>query len=40
VETADGKILELYFNETTKLTKDGTDVPFGELKKRIVWKYP
>lgn len=33
VETADGKILELYFNETTKLTKGGTDVPFGELKK-------
>ncbi|KAA5531642.1 hypothetical protein [Paenimyroides baculatum] len=33
VETADGKILELYFNESTKLTKAGKDVTFGELKK-------
>jgi CspA family cold shock protein len=33
VETGDGKILELYFNETTKLTRGGTVVPFGELKK-------
>ena len=33
VETADGKILELYFNEATKLTKAGKDVAFDELKK-------
>ena len=33
VETSDGKILELYFNETTRLTKGGTDVAFEELKK-------
>ena len=33
VETNDGKILELYFTNTTRLTKDGADVTFESLKK-------
>jgi cold shock protein len=31
VKTADGKLLELYFTETTTLTKNGATVPFSEL---------
>ena len=31
VMTGDGKLLELYFTETTALTKDGQTVPFSEL---------
>ncbi len=31
VKTDDGKLLELYFTETTTLTKDGQIVPFNEL---------
>ena len=31
VKTADDKILELYFTETTKLTRNGETVPFSEL---------
>ena len=31
VETADGKMLELYFNEETQLTRNGQSVPFTEL---------
>lgn len=31
VKTGDGKLLELYFTETTALTKDGQTVPFSEL---------
>jgi hypothetical protein len=31
VKTADGKLLELYFTETTTLTKDGQTVPFSDL---------
>ena len=31
VKTADGKLLELYFTETTTLTKDGQTVLFTEL---------
>jgi cold shock protein len=31
VKTADGKLLELYFTETTALTKGGQTVPFSEL---------
>lgn len=31
VKTEDGKLLELYFTETTALTKDGQIVPFTEL---------
>ena len=31
VKTGDGKLLELYFTETTTLTKDGQTVPFSEL---------
>lgn len=31
VKTADGKLLELYFIESTTLTKDGQTVPFSEL---------
>ena len=33
VKTEDGKILELYFKDDTKLSQDGKDVPFSELKK-------
>jgi hypothetical protein len=29
----DGKILELYFNDATKLTQDGKDAGFDALKK-------
>jgi cold shock protein len=32
VKTADDKKLELYFTETTTLTKDGVAVPFETLK--------
>ena len=32
-KTDDGKILELYLQESTKLTKDGEAVEFSELKK-------
>lgn len=31
VKTADNKILELYFTESTALTKNGETVPFSEL---------
>src|SRR5688572_18242311 len=31
VKTADGKLLELYFTESTTLTKGGETVPFTEL---------
>jgi len=31
VETADGKTLELYFTDTTTLTRDGNTVEFSEL---------
>jgi CspA family cold shock protein len=31
VKTADGKLLELYFTESTTLTKDGQTVAFSEL---------
>ena len=31
VKTADGKLLELYFTESTTLTKDGQTVEFSEL---------
>lgn len=31
VKTADGKLLELYFTETTTLTRNGETVPFSEL---------
>ena len=31
VETADGKRLELYFTDSTTLTKNGAEVPFAEL---------
>jgi cold shock protein len=31
VKTGDDKLLELYFTETTTLTKDGATVPFSEL---------
>ena len=31
VKTADGKLLELYFTETTALSKNGQTVPFSEL---------
>lgn len=31
VKTADNQLLELYFTETTTLTKDGQTVPFSEL---------
>src|SRR5687768_7496355 len=31
VKTGDGKLLELYFTETTTLTKGGETVPFSEL---------
>jgi cold shock protein len=31
VKTADDKLLELYFTESTTLTKDGQTVPFTEL---------
>jgi|SRR5688572_22181706 cold shock protein len=31
VKTADGKLLELYFTETTTLTKGGETVPFSDL---------
>lgn len=33
VETSDGKVLELYFSDNTKLTRNGTVVMFEELKK-------
>lgn len=33
VKTDDDKLLELYFTETTTLTKNGETVPFGELAK-------
>lgn len=33
VETNDGKILELYFKDDTRLTKNGSDVTFENLKK-------
>jgi len=32
VETADGKVLELYFTETTKLMQNGEEVPFETLE--------
>ncbi len=32
VETADGKTLELYFTDTTTLTRDGSTVEFSELE--------
>lgn len=32
VTMEDGKILELYFSEATKLTRDGKDAGFDELK--------
>lgn len=32
VKTSDGKILELYFKDDTKLTQGGKDVPFTTLK--------
>lgn len=32
VETQDGKILELYFTDTTSLTKNGETVMFDQLK--------
>ncbi len=32
VETSDGKILELYLKENTKLTKNGQPAVFGDLK--------
>lgn len=32
VETEDGKTLELYFIDETKLTQDGVDVPFSTLE--------
>jgi cold shock protein len=31
VKTADGKVLELYFTETTSLTKNGAPVNFDQL---------
>lgn len=31
VKTGDGKLLELYFTDSTTLTKDGQTVPFSEL---------
>ena len=33
VKTNDGKLLELYFSEQTKLTEDGKEVQFDALKK-------
>ncbi len=33
VKTEDGKTLELYFIEETKLTQNGQEVPFSNLKK-------
>lgn len=33
VKTKEGKTLELYFTEATKLTKDGKIVEFSKLKK-------
>lgn len=33
VKTADDKVLELYFTETTKLTQNGEVVPFEKLEK-------
>jgi cold shock protein len=33
VKTDDGKILELYFKDDTKLSQDGKNVSFSELKK-------
>lgn len=32
VKTADNKLLELYFTDSTKLTKNGAAVPFEEIK--------
>jgi len=32
VKTTDGKVLELYFTDTTKLTQNGEEVPFETLK--------
>lgn len=32
VTTNDGKTLELYFTETTSLTRNGSEVEFSELK--------
>ncbi|WP_291859166.1 hypothetical protein [Marinilabilia sp.] len=32
VETSDEKTLELYFTEETKLTQNGTEVPFSTLE--------
>lgn len=32
VKTADDKLLELYFTDSTKLTKDGNVVPFETIK--------
>lgn len=32
VETNDGKLLELYFTESTQLTRNGGDVSFDQLK--------
>lgn len=31
VKTDDGKLLELYFTDSTRLTKDNTTVPFDQL---------
>ncbi|MDN8929554.1 hypothetical protein Q0O64_14815, partial [Staphylococcus aureus] len=33
VETTDGKVLELYFDNATRLTKGGKTVAFTELRK-------
>lgn len=33
VTTSDDKTLELYFTETTSLTRNGNEVEFSELKK-------
>lgn len=33
VETADGKRLELYFTDSTSLTKNGAEASFNELSK-------
>ena len=32
VKTDDGKVLELYFTDTTKLTQNGEEVPFETLE--------
>lgn len=32
VRTADNKLLELYFTDATKVTRDGTEVEFDQLR--------